>query len=136
MVKLTIINKHFMAVHDSGSSRIEPNIYEVAKAFCLASARGLLSKHLPYSNGVIDYRYEECAPDLFKWYYALTGDNSPGKVGFRSNPNLFFKLVEPLDFSKPYDPQLVESIRSQFLSSERKIEALDAEDIELGDEQS
>lgn len=115
--KIKVFNKNLMWVYTSANSKIiEPNIFEVVKAYCIAAETNKIHKDfLPYSNGVLDYYYENALPDLFKWYYALTSDNHPRKVDFHTNPQKYLEFVLPLDFSRPFDEELTASIRSHFL---------------------
>lgn len=126
-MKISVINKSLM--HYNG--RILPNIFEMVKAYCLAHEKGALSKYLPYIDGVSDYLFEDNYPDLFKWRAALTSDNPPEKVNFRTDFERYRQLVEPIDFSKPYDDELANSIRQQFaVKQSKKVEA-DADAIAM-----
>lgn len=135
--KIKVLNKHFAAIWTgSRTPRIEPNPFEMTKHWCLLDAKGP-SIDLPYISYSPDHLLEDICPDLFRWRDALCYQNPPSKVNFRTDPGLFRELVEPLDFSKPYDPEAVQAIHARFSvdNTSRRIDAQDLIDAELGSEE-
>jgi hypothetical protein len=132
--KVKIINKMLMSVQwrEGESRHVMPNLFEAAKAFCVAHAKGLAIE-LPYFVGVLDHRLAETYPQLGDWYSAFTSDNPPQKVSFQGKADKLKELIEPIDFFKPYDATLAESIRSQFTtaSSRRAVDAQELLEAEL-----
>ena len=130
-----IINKHLMATrrHSNGHWEIGPNIFETAKAWVIADAYGRLAGFLPYS--VPDLGWPSMPDDWTQrlWPVALRRDNPPGRFDPRINPDRFRELVEPLDFSKPYDDAVADRIRVEFMGGARAAIAVDADQIEIGD---
>lgn len=125
-IKIKILNKYFAAVSYGGSPYIEPNPFEMAKQFCLFEVE---KNNLPLPRFNYDTnKFEDDYPDLCAWVCGLTQPNSPTKVVFKSNPNRFRELVEPLDFSKPYDNKLVQDIHREFIGAAVKVE-INADDL-------
>lgn len=109
-MKYTVLNKHLMVSENGGTARMLPNIYETVKAECIADSKGKLRKYLPYLRV---YFSEYDFPDLAQWRGAFSSDNPPGKLIFNSKLE---EYLQDVDFSKPYDPVLVERIRKHFVS--------------------
>ena len=126
--KLKTINKHF-ALEETVYSRrsIIPNPFELSKQMVLL--RVIIGKKIPLPYTAYScYKYEEDYPDLIKWFEGLTQPNSPSKIDFRRNPKRFRELVEPLDFSKPYDQSVVDAIHKEF-EGVSKTQEIDASDM-------
>ena len=125
--KLKPLNKHF-CVRDDGQRRVVPNPFELCKQRCLMEA-GRVVVDLPYFP-YAPYEYEESHPDLFHWLDALSRKNPPYDRRYKVDPKRFRELVEPLDFSKPFDRAAVEAIWAEFRAAETPPAAApDAEDI-------
>lgn len=126
--KYHVINKSLVSV-DNGSSykRIQPNIFETVKAECIAHAKGNLDKFLPYF--CLD-RDADNLPDLELWRNAFSSDNPPEKIKFDSRLE---DLIRDIDFSKPFNSELAESIRSRFIVKEKKQPNVDADLIIQGE---
>lgn len=125
-IRIKILNKHLAAITWGNSTPvIEGNPFEMAKQYCILDAYNKLP--LPRSVSFI-LRFEDDYPDLQRWYGALTNPNSPTKISYRANPARFRELVEPLDFSKPFDEKLVESIKQEFSGVSKKLE-INADDL-------
>ena len=124
----TVINKYLMAVNSGGKyQRIEANIFELIKAQCIAQAKGRLIKFLPYVQiGVDNAELKE----LELWRLAFTSDNPPEQVKFDIRLE---KLLEEVDFTKPYDKVLAEGIRAQFKAKPKKECTVDADLIIQGE---
>lgn len=103
---------------NGGHTEILPNIFEGVKAYCITHAKGGLKKYVPYTLGVLEYIYEEDYPDLFRWYELA--------------PLMDEETLLSADFSKPFDEELAAKLRK--LKKSAHIRAVDAEDIELGDD--
>lgn len=127
-IKIKAINKYFAEItYGNSSPRVEPNPFEMAKQHCILDATRFKSLSLP-RTGYDVYRFEDDYPDLAEWFLALSFHNSPTKINYRANPALFKELVEPLDFSKPYDQRIIDDIQSQFAGISQKLE-INADDI-------
>ncbi len=126
-IKIKVLNKYFALItYSAGSPRIEPNPFELAKQFCLMEVE---KNNLPLPRFNYDvYKFEDDYPDLAAWLCSLTQPNSPTKVAFKSNPQRFRELVEPLDFSKPYDKNLIQEIHNEF-STVMKKQEINADDL-------
>lgn len=128
--KIKVLNKHFAAIwYGAGAPRIEPNPFEMAKQYCLLDAKDIKVDR-PYFSYSPDYRLQDDFPDLFAWHDALTYQNPASKVNFRLNPDRFRQMVEPLDFSKPYDQKAVDAIHAEFSGGNTKRAVDPAEIIE------
>ena len=123
--KIKVINKKWAAItYNTGSPRIEPNPFEMAKEYCILDANG----KVPVPSFSYDvYKFEDNYPDLVCWFEALGFQNS-SKIHYRSNPTRFRELVEVLDFSKPYDQSIVDKIQAEFTGVVVKQE-LNADDL-------
>lgn len=126
MWKIKVINKKWAAVsYGNGSPHILPNPFEMAKEYCMLDASG----KVPVPCLVYDVLpYEENHPDLVRWFEALITQNSPTKIYYRSNPARFKELVEPLDFSKPYDQSVIDKIQAEFSGVIQK-QQINADDL-------
>lgn len=126
--KVRVINKYFVEVtYETGTPYIVPNPFEMAKQHCILDATRWKSLSLP-RFGYDVYNFDRIAPDLLQWCYSLGFQNSPTKINWRSNPELFKQLVEPLDFSKPFDQDVVDRIKEQFTVDVKQAQ-LDATDF-------
>lgn len=131
---LKVLNKQLMIVQTPTGKRLEPNIFEGAKAAVIARHAGALKDHLPCTIGLLDYAYEEAHPDLFRWCELLSPDNSPGRFHAGHDMKRFRELVEPIDFLQPCDGEAVYRIRAEFTAGDRAKPAVDAEDIMIDGE--
>jgi hypothetical protein len=132
MHEYKVLNKTLMLErhHTNEPWRVVPNVFEAVKAYCIADAKNAFKDYLPCF--VVDGREIE---NLERWRLALTKDNPPEKVNFRLNPERFIELVTPLDFSKPFNQEVVDKIRAEFVVNKATASAvIDAEDIELDEE--
>jgi hypothetical protein len=124
-----VINKHLMLTRQNNrcSWQVEPNIFEAIKAECLFSAKDSSKQYLPrFACGYSEHLF----PDLHKWRYAFSSDNPPETVSFRGRDKELAERIEAIDFSKPFDHNLAESIRQKFLKSpQKKTVEIDAVEI-------
>ena len=135
-IKIQVINKNLMAVTRGGSTTsIEPNVFEAVKHYLIADAEGKLSKFLPSVVSVLPFGLEDSYPDLFRWYYSLSKDNSPVEVDFAQDGARYRSAVEALDLSKPYNEKVAKDIREQFRRGAKKpaVIEIDAAQIEQGE---
>lgn len=94
-MRIKVINKYFALIwYGSGSPGIEPNPYEMAKQYCMLSRKSLPLPRYGYDV----YKFEDDYPDLVYWWE--TAQNHTREV------------VEPLDFSLPFDPTVFPIIHS------------------------
>jgi hypothetical protein len=129
-MQYTVINKHLMAVKGAGSyTSIEPNIFEAVKSECIADARGVLSKFLPY----IRIHIPDDLHDLYLWRVALTSDNSPAQVSFKGRADELAAILHNMDFAKPYDDAAANKIRAMFPATVTKKADVDADLIIQGE---
>lgn len=133
-VKVKVLNRHFALIdYGHGAPRVEPNPFELAKQACLLDAARGGSLPLPHFGYWPDWRMEGSHPDLFKWMSALMHQNPPSRVSFRLNPQRFRELVEPLDFSRPFDERVVKSIQAEFTAGGAVRAEVSGEDILHGE---
>ncbi len=121
-IKIKAVNKYFAEVtYGNGTPYIETNPFEMAKQHCILDATRHKSLSVPRFAYDVN-KFEEDYPDLAYWFLSLSFHNAPTKMNYRSNPTLFKELVEPLDFSKPFNQMVVDDITAQFTGKEVKQE--------------
>lgn len=133
-MKYVQVNKALMVVTSDGQhtpkyTRVEPNIFEAVKAFCIVEASGSLAKHLPY----ICIHIPPDLPDLALWKQAFTDDNSPQKISFRGRGKDLFELIKDIDFQSPYDETKACDVRYHFRVCNKKESTIDADLIAQGE---
>lgn len=133
-IKIKVLNKYFMLVeYGHRSPVIEPNCFELAKQACILDATRGKSLPLPHTGYSPNWMFQDDYPDVFDWLAGLSYQNPPSKVSFRSNPQRYRELVEPLDFSKPFDRSVVEAIHAEFTAGGRSKVDISGHDILHGD---
>ena len=97
-IKIKVLNKHLALVtYGNSSPRMEANPFELTKQAILYEQK---SKSLPLPRfGLDNYKFEDDYPDLVLWWEFA-------KV-------LPPEIIEGLDFSKPYDSELINKYRQE-----------------------
>lgn len=127
-----VLNNRLMAVRSpkEGYWHIEANIFETAKAYCIWDAKESAGQYIPR---FVPHINEDAMPDLARWRLAFSSDNSPGKVSFRGRDRELAEALKDVDFSKPYDDAMADSIRAKFLVGASKKPEVDADLIIQGE---
>jgi hypothetical protein len=119
-MKIKVLNKYLALVtYGNGSPRMEANPFELTKQSVLYEQK---SKNLPLPRfGLDNYRFEDDYPDLILWW---------------QNSNILPpEIIEGLDFSKPYDSELINKYKNERKSIKKiEINADDLIDAELNAE--
>ena len=126
-IKLRVLNKFFCERHERGQRTVVPNPFELAKQRCIMEA-GKVAVDLPYFPYGC-YEYEDDYPQLTQWLEALTRRNPPDDTKYRANPARMRELLEPLDFSKPFDAAAAAAIWEEFRATPQGRALIDADDI-------
>lgn len=123
-----VINKSIMLTRPNNrcSWVVEPNIFEAVKAEVIWDAKYPSKQYLPRFRLFFD---TEKYPQLLDWRDAFSSDNIPGTFSFRGRGSELAELIEQIDFSKPYNKQLAESIRAKFTTTPTKRIDVDAVEI-------
>ncbi len=109
---------------------IRDNIFETVKAYCIWDAKGSAENYLPRFVPYVD---KDVFPHLYDWREAFSSDNSPSVVSFKGKDKELAETIKDIDFSKPFNSELADKVRSQFLSSPRKTVSVDADLIIQGE---
>lgn len=121
-----VINKHIMLERrNCGSWYVMPNIFEATKAAVVFQAKDSSKQYLPYFP--CSYFQENDYPDLMNWRDAFTSDNPPEKISFRGRDSELSEAIKDIDFSKPFDSALADSIRKNFAKNNTRKSDVDAD---------
>lgn len=119
-----VINRHLMVTRQSPrhSWRVEANIFEVAKAYCIWDGKPGAKQYLPR---FVLHINEDYFPDLYQWRLALSKCSEED--------------LAAVDFSKPFDTAVADAILSKYRKQPSKPADVDADLIiqgELGELES
>lgn len=125
-----ILNKHLMLTRRNSncSWRVEPNIFEVAKAQSIFDAKDSAKQYLPRIK-LMDDRF----PQLEEWIDAFSSDNPPEQVSFRGRDKELEQELISVDFSKSFDEETAKNIRNKFRKHAQVKVNIDADLIIMGE---
>jgi hypothetical protein len=121
------LNKSLMLTRRNSmcSWSVEPNIFEAIKAEAIWNAKDSSANYLPRFPIHVD---EDHYPDLYQWRMIFNSGTE-----FRGHDALLAELLRDVDFSKPFNKELSDSICSKFKPAPKKVSSVDADLIIQGE---